>query len=253
MKRIYRIAGLIALAMLGVAPAARAGGFKVWNVCGGNTFNTCASVRVDVVGTLVTMSVRNLSGLFGTYGGTVFTGIGLFNVPTSVDATQSQVSAMSGPVRTGDSPAAWYIRNNKQIGGGIQLDLVGQSNANNGAINNGIASNCLLGALPNGKNKLWMNPTCGTTGVTGASINGGFVVFSFNVDETWDPSVGTELLVKGQNGPNGASTECITGPHGNCGVVPEPVTMALLATGLTGMGGLGLIRRRRTKKEEPNA
>lgn len=266
---MQRLFGLVALLTIGTASAAKADGFMSWNVCGGNTFMTCAAVQVNVVGTNVTMRVWNLAGTNGSYGGTVFTGVGLFNVPSGVSAvvnsgnTPTYVTAMTGPTRGSDNPSAWLIKNNKQIGGGVQLDLVGTTPS---GIGDGIASNCLLGALPGGTNQLWMNPTCGTNGVTNPTTNGGWVEFSFAVTQTWDPSQGTELLVKGQNGPNGQSTECITsGQQLNCypftpppppppppQVAPEPISMTLLGTGLLGIGGAGL-RRRRKKATEVEA
>jgi MYXO-CTERM domain-containing protein len=279
---MQRLVALVAILTLGTASAAKADGFMSWNVCGGNTFMTCAAVQVNVVGTNVTMRVWNNAGLNGSYGGTVFTGVGLFNVPAGVNAVlntvttcnkhgtcstntvPTAVTAMSGPTRGSDNPSAWQIRNDTQIGGGVRLDLVGSTF--NG-IGDGIASNCLTSALPGGTNQLWMNPTCGTGGVTNPTTNGGWVEFSFAVTQTWDPSQGTELLVKGQNGPNGQSTECITsGQQLNCypftpppppppppQVAPEPISMTLLGTGLLGIGGAGLRRRRKKATDVESA
>lgn len=220
------------------AGGARADGFvNFGTVCGGNTFNTCASVSLTVTGNVVTMTVQNLSGTAGTYAGTIFTGIGLYNVPAGVSASGTTVS-VSGPARPGDTPpSAWTLANNKQIGGGINLDLASYING----VNGGIASNCDPSLLPGGTNQLYMTNAC--SGPTNS------VTFTFNVSyaggTVWDPST-TQLLIKGQNGPNGMSTECFTGPNGTCTTTPEPISMILLASGLGGVA-LPAWRRRRRK------
>ncbi|HKI95662.1 MAG TPA: MYXO-CTERM sorting domain-containing protein [Gemmatimonadales bacterium] len=241
-RSVGRVAALAAALAVGASGVARADGFKSWTVCGGNAFSTCAAVTIQVTGTHVTMRAWNLSGLNGTYAATVFTGIGLFNVPAGVTLAATPNFTMSGPARTGDSPADWAIQTNKQIGGGVNLNLVALSGGTNGSVNNSIASGCANNAaLPGGRNQLYENPCHGD--MTNLA---NWVTFSFDVTQTWDPSQGTYLLVKGQNGPNGMSTECITGGTSqNCSVTPEPVTMTLLATGLAGIGGLGFLRRRR--------
>jgi hypothetical protein len=240
-KGVVRLAA--ALGLLAVsATGAAADGFKSWTVCGGSTFSTCGSVRLNVVGNTVTLSVRNLSGMWGTNGGTVFTGIGLANVPPGTRAMVPDgglVSGMSGPTRGGDAPNRWMLINpEKPIGDGIWLDM---ATATRG-VGNGIASSCGNGSLPGGVD-LYMTATCGRDGVTNASMNRGWVTISFDVNETWDPATsGTELMIKGRTA-DGAQTLCITGE--NCGaadVVPEPFTIALVGSGLA---GIGLLRRRR--------
>ena len=83
---------------------AQAQDVRSWFVCGGTAFNTCSAV-VLTVGTAdgegvseVVMNVWNLSGSFGTYGGTVFTKIGFFHIGGVLALTEPPLG-MEGPVR----------------------------------------------------------------------------------------------------------------------------------------------------------
>jgi len=252
---------VLALATLAVAaPDAAAQQTRNWFVCGGNHFDTCASVFVTVSNSAdftgrsnVELTIWNLSGTDGTYAGPVFTKVGFFPQYHAsggvIDATALGPLAMSGPTRTnksGAGPADWKLGNPNNAGG-ISLDLA----VNNGnGVSNGIANACAPGELPGGNNAFWLNP-CAGAGFDNDPNAAGWVTINFEIDGQWDLAA-SELLVFGQNGPGGLSTQCITGANGNCGPttsVPEPGTWLLLATGFGGLGLAGLRRRRGTGVE----
>lgn len=240
----------LALAALSAAAApayAQSGLF--WTVCGGNTFNTCAAVDLQVSGTYVTVRIWNLSGFMNTntYSGTVFTGVGFEDIG-NVEAVAGSLT-MTGPARPGDNPLSWVIKNDRQIGGGVKLDVVGSTED---GVHNSISSACgNPDLLPGSTVELWQNPCSTWTG----PADPGWVTLNFRITGTWNLS-STYLLVKGQNGPGGASTQCITGGSSqNCDwhdfeVVPEPITIVLLGSGLAGIGGAGFIRRRRREADD---
>jgi len=77
--KLFLAAAALLMALPGVA---KADGFKSYRVCGGDTFTTCAAVRITVVGNNVTVDVWNISGntaaSYGTQSnaGSIFNGIG---------------------------------------------------------------------------------------------------------------------------------------------------------------------------------
>ena len=257
MKKPRLAALLLGVASLLALPSeARAGGTNSWNVCGGTSFQTCAAVTVTVTprtngpGAIVTMQIRNLSGTNGTYAGTVFTNVGLDNVmPTSINVITDPRSAgyvlrVTGPCSTGpncDYSQHWQLSNDKAIGGGVKVDLL--SGTENGS-RYSIASSCNGGLAPG--HRLFF--------LTGCNANtGGVVTMTFAVTGDFDPATTGDVFVKGQNGPNGQSTTCITGDGSaaNCyptSTVPEPLSAGLFGTGLLAIGGVKRFMRRRRER-----
>src|SRR5262245_13515129 len=70
MRRKAVAAAVLALCAATVQPAHADPGYREWlNICGPGLpgLTTCGSVKLQVVGTSVTLWVKNLSGLYGSY------------------------------------------------------------------------------------------------------------------------------------------------------------------------------------------
>ena len=181
------------------------------SACGGNEFKTCAALNISWVGTTATIQIRNL----GTLGET-FTAFGFRNLPQGTTITSSTVDpALASRFTAGDIN-----------------DLQGLGFfANNPSPQNGLKAG-----------------------------DGGPFTFIITFGGAFTPAsiAGAEFGIHAQTGPNGCSTKLFVSPTGvvndqgdfpnpACAttVIPEPITMTLLASGLAGIGGVGALRRRR--------
>ena len=243
---------------------------RSWTACGGPSQTTllCAEVWVGVSGFSTTVRVRNVSGAAGlplpegaaTDGRWVLTTVGFDGLPPVANAliTYFTDGAWWQRAATTREPRPWLAVNDGQFGGGERIDLA----IDNGAgISGGIASSCApVGTLPGGSNRLWMtpNPGCELFTVADAAATPWFEARVLTT-AAWDPNDDlVAVYLKGQNGPGGASWECLVGgarPRGDCAdlaggvgavgaVVPEPGTVVLVATGLAGVAVAGWRRRR---------
>jgi hypothetical protein len=254
MKKLGLVAAL-GLALAVPLSSAHALGERLWQVCGGQAyagysgFALCASVQVSVTtgagGThVVTMKIYNMAGTNTSYTGTVFTSLGLDNIVPALDVVNGTLS-VTGPCLENasgcDYSQYWSLYNDKSIGGGIKVDVLAGSYDSQYSI----ASSCGVADGTTPGHQLYFVTDC----VPGGSD---FVTLSFQVTSDFDPN-NASLFVKGQNGYNEGSTQCITGGRNeNCGpttVVPEPITMALFGSGLAAMGGAGFFKRRRKEED----
>jgi hypothetical protein len=227
---------------LAASQAAQASSFS-WNgttICGGSTFATCAAVTVNTfynVGTgttSVTMVVHNLSGSQGTFNGTVFTQIGIWNLPAGHGHTAGAAYVNGSLVVTNQSnvnvTSAWQLGTNGLSGSGIQPGVFG------------------------------VDPTQGINGGVAAGDTYTFTFEMTGLASNFDLNT-SGFALHGQGGFNGCSTKLVidgggtqnTGPYDPActptTTTPEPVTMTLMATGLAGMSGAGFLRRRKKAQD----
>ena len=211
---------------LGLATAALPRPASASVACSTGSLQVCASVSVSVTGSPLSWTIALTAfNLFPSQGlSHVMTTLGIGSL--SLGDVWAKTATLAGP------PAGWTQSTLKPNASctncfewannavGAQIDLGGETT--NG-ITDGIGPGGTLTLNFSSNSTLNLNVDDWVIGWHSQAVNG-------TGCSLWVDSNGTTV--------GGTTTECTN-------VVPEPMTMMLLGTGLTSMGGFGLLRRRK--------
>lgn len=273
---------LFTLVVLGLfaAPGTARADMRSWTgFCSSGSLRTCASVQLETVntadGTRVTIRFRNLQGThpFDNTGGSIVNKIGIVGVGIDDDDLVEDLEVTTeGSVGREDEPEdEWEVDDSD----GFIEDIIGDRDLGFVLQADGDGDGGILGCSDADDDPSDFFRTCNSLGY------GGWVVFTFTTEETWSASdVEIAWQVVEVSATDGGRLACWTGGQPSSGpvtsssgpfkhsdkddddeepedvpacvempydtnVVPEPITMVLLGTGLAGIGGTALRRRRR--------
>lgn len=220
MKTTVRTLG--AVTALAAAMATNAWAFPTYNnteVCGGNNYYTCVTLTssYDVGTNTLTLEVANTSTQ-----GDFFTAIGIGNLPAGVTITSF----------TEDHSADWAltteINDLSNPGGGNPGDIVFAGVESEASPPNSIGND---------------GNTYTFTFTFSGAVDPATLALAFRSQAGPEACAGSAKLYIDTDGSVNSGYSELCGPPTT--VVPEPITMTLMATGLAGMGGVGAIRRRK--------